>query len=172
MTGSDPGGLMRWLLQAVGYAAFGTLVVVFSASPAYQYASPGTATIKLSISHAAARVEPCVRLTPEQIAQLAPNMRRVEQCERRRMPLFLEIDIDGSAIARVEAPPSGLWGDGAASVYARIDLQPGEHELTARLRDSSRESGWDYVRTERVVLQPGRYFTISFDAATGGFLFR
>ena len=34
----------------------------------------GDATIKLSLSHAADRVEPCVRLTPEQIAELAPRI--------------------------------------------------------------------------------------------------
>jgi hypothetical protein len=74
-------------LQALTYLGFVAVVAYLSASPAYDYANADMAAIKLSLSHPADRVEPCVQLTPEQIAELAPNMRRVEQCERERLPL-------------------------------------------------------------------------------------
>ena len=164
--------LPRIALQVVAYAAFATVVGYFSASPAYDYADPGKATIKLSLSHAADRVTPCVRLTPEQMAELAPNMRRPESCERQRLPLTVELDIDGETVAVVEAPPSGLWSDGPASVYERFEVDPGSHTITARLRDSSRSEGWDYVHAEEATLIAGRYFTITFRAGTGGFSFR
>ena len=163
---------MRLLLQAAAYIAFAVLVGYLSASPAYDYAAADRATIKLSLSHAAKRVKPCVRLTPEQVAALAPNMRQVEQCERERLPLLLELEIDGDLVTRIEAPPSGLWSDGPASVYERIEVEAGAHMITVRLRDSARESGWDYVHTDSVILEPGRYFTITFRAAAGEFSFR
>ena len=143
-----------------------------SASPAYQYADPGNATIKLSLSHAADRVKPCVRLTPEQIAELAPNMRRPETCERQRLPLTVKLEIDGETVANIEAPPSGLWNDGPASVYERFEAEPGRHTITARLRDSNRTEGWDYVHTEDVTLVANRYFTVTFRGESGGFSFR
>ena len=164
--------VLRLAVQAVAYLAFVALVGYLSASPAYDYGSAESATIKLSLSHATERVKPCVQLTPEQIAELAPNMRRAEQCERERLPLIVELEIDGELIARVEAPPSGLWGDGPASIYERIEVEPGKHSVVARLRDSAREHGWDYKTEGNVELQPGRYFTVSFDAAAGGFEFR
>jgi hypothetical protein len=162
----------RIVLRIVAYAAFAAVTGYLSASPAYDYADAGNATVKLSLSHAADRVEPCVRLTPEQIAALAPNMRRPEKCGRRRLPLAVELEIDGTTVIRVVAPPSGLWSDGPASIYERFEIEPGPHRIVAKLRDSRRTDGWDYVRTEDVTLAAGRYFTITFRAESGGFSFR
>ena len=157
---------LRVILQAITYACFAVVVGYLSASPAYDYADPGNATIKLSLSHAADRVKPCVRLTPEQIAELAPNMRRPETCERQRLPLTVELEIDGETVVNIEAQPSGLWNDGPASIYERFEAEPGRHTITARLRDSSRTAGWDYVHTEDVTLVASRYFTVTFRAET------
>jgi hypothetical protein len=161
----------RVILQVMTYAGFVAFLGYLSASPAYQYAGDDMATIKLSLSHASNRVKPCVILTPEEIAELAPNMRNAERCERERLPLFVRLEMDGKLIAQIEAPPSGLWDDGPASVYQRIEVEPGEHYITASLRDSNREDGWDYTHTEQITLQPGRYFTITFRANSGGFTF-
>ena len=163
---------LRIFLQAITYAAFAIIVGYLSASPAYDYADSGKATIKLSLSHAANRVKPCVRLTPEEIARLAANMRRSESCERQRLPLTVELEIDGETAANVRALPSGLWNDGPASIYERLEVEPGAHTITARLRDSDRSEGWDYTHTEDAMLVSGRYFTITFRAETGGFSFR
>jgi hypothetical protein len=130
------------------------------------------ASVKLSLSHAAELVAPCVQLTPEQIAELAANMRRTEACERERLPLILELDVDGEVLISLTAQPSGLWNDGPASIYERFELEPGSHRISVRLRDSARSTGWDYELTEDVVLEPGRYFSVTFKQATGGFRFR
>ena len=159
-------------LQVILYAGFAAFLGWLSATPAYEYAPADRAVVKLSLSHAADRVEPCVRLTPQEIAKLAPNMRVAEQCERERLPLLVELDIDGALVARVEARPSGLWDDGPASIYERFAVAPGRHVLTARLRDSARTDGWDYTLSEAVTLEAGRYFTVTFRAETGGFEFR
>jgi hypothetical protein len=163
---------VRIALQVITYAGFAVGVGYLSASPAYDYADAGNATIKLSLSHAAERVKPCVRLTPAEIAELAPNMRRPETCERERLPLTVELEIDGEVVANIEASPSGLWDDGPASIYERFEVEPGEHTITARLRDSERAGGWDYTHTENVTLVASRYFTVTFRAETGGFRFR
>ena len=162
----------RYLLQVLLFAAFATFVGYFSIAPTYQYADADNAVLKLSLSHATARAKPCVRLTPQEIAALPPNMRQPEKCERLRLPLFVELDVDGEQLIRIEAPPSGLWKDGAATIYRRIDLEPGTHVITARLRDTDRADGWDHAHTETVQLEAGRYFTVTFRGETGGFEFR
>ena len=53
-----------------------------------------------------------------------------------------------------------------------LELPPGEYRITARLRDSARTDGWDYTLTEDVVLEAGRYMTVTFKAETGGFSIR
>ena len=164
--------VFRVTLQVIAYLGLVAVVGYLSASPAYDYANAGRAAIKLSLSHAAERVKPCVPLTPEQIAELAPNMRRIEQCERERLPLTVRLEIDGKLLKQIEAPPSGLWKDGPASVYERFEVEPGRHTITAKLRQSGRPDGWDYTHSEDITLVAGRYFTITFRAETGGFRFR
>lgn len=159
-------------VQLAAYVAFAVLVGYLSASPDYRYASASAATIKLSLSHAADRVEPCVQLTPQEVAELAPNMRQAQRCERERLPLAVELEVDGQVLISVVAAPTGLWNDGPSPVYERRELTPGRHRITARLRDTARNDGWDYSRSEDVVLEAGRYFTVTFKAETGGFNFR
>jgi len=163
---------MRYLLQVLTYAAFAIVVGYLSFWPRYQYASPDAATVKLSLSHATDRVVPCVTLSPEEVAKLAPNMRRTLSCERQRLPLILQLSVDGEVTFEHEALPSGLWEDGPASIYERFDLAPGVHAITVQLRDTARENGWDYTHSEDVTLVAGRYMTITFKAENGGFAFR
>ncbi|NIA27140.1 MAG: hypothetical protein GWP02_03715 [Desulfobulbaceae bacterium] len=162
----------RAALQVALYAGFAFVTGYLSFWPRYQYAAPDMATVKISLSHATNHVAPCVELTPQQIAELAPNMRRSQLCERKRLPLLLELDIDGELALRIEASPSGMWGDGNASVYERFDLAPGEHRIATRLRDTARSDGWDYSYEENVIFAAGRYRTITFKPEKGGFSIR
>ncbi len=163
---------LKSVLQAAAYLAFALFIAWFAKDPAFRYADPQVASVKLSLSHAAKLVKPCVPLTQEQIAELAANMRRTEACERERLPLVLEMDVDGETVIELVAQPSGLWNDGPASVYERFDLAAGLHRISVRLRDTARTAGWDYEKTTDVVLEPGRYFSITFKQATGEFNFR
>ena len=163
---------MRYLLQILAYAGFAFIVGYLSFWPRYDYGDVDMATVKVSLSHAAERVKPCVQLTPQQIAELPPNMRRTQMCERERLPLLLQLEVDGEITLDLEARPAGLWADGPASIYERFDLPPGAHQITARLRDTARTDGWDYTLTEDVVLEAGRYLTITFKPETGGFAIR
>lgn len=163
---------LRYLFQAGAYTAFAFVVGYLSFWPRYEYASPEVATVKLSLSHATERVAPCVQLTPQQIAALAPNMRRSQSCERQRLPLQLQLDVDGELAFELQAAPTGLWEDGNATVYERFELAPGKHTISVRLRDSAQADTWDYTHTEDVVLEAGRYLTITFKAENGGFRIR
>jgi hypothetical protein len=163
---------MNKFAQVLLYAAFAVGVGYFSIAPAYRYADPGTATIKLSLSHAANRVEECVQLTPDEINARAMKGESPNECSRERLPLAVELDIDGASVLSLTAAPTGLWNDGPAAVYERFSIAAGEHAITVRLRDSARTSGWDYEYSENVTLVPDRYFTITFRAETGGFVFQ
>jgi hypothetical protein len=159
-------------LRIVLFALFAVFIGYFSASPGYEYASADRATVKLSLSHATNRIQPCVTLTPREISELAPNMRQAQRCERARLPLAVELEVDGNTVIRLLASPSGLWSDGPASIYETFELAPRQHRITARLRDTARADGWDYSHTEDVNLEEGRYFTVTFRANNGGFNFR
>lgn len=163
---------MNRLVQVVLYGIFAACIGYFSVMPEYHYADPDRAVIKLSLSHAGQRVADCVKLSPDEINARARRGEPLNECPRERLPVTVELDIDGETILQVSAKPSGLWNDGPASVYERIDVAAGTHVITARLRDSARETGWDYERTESVELQAGRYVTLRFREEAGGFAFR
>ena len=163
---------MNKVVQALVYVVFAAFIGYLSVAPAYQYADPELAVIKLSLSHAADRVEECIKLTPQEINERAMKGEPINECERARLPLAVELDVDGTTVLSLTAVPSGLWRDGPASVYERLAVDAGTHTISARLRDSAREAGWDYEYSEEVDLASGRYFTITFRAENGGFEFR
>ena len=81
--------------------------------------------IKLSLNHAADRVEECIKLTPQQINERAMKGEPINECERARRPLAVELEVDGDDGPVPGRLPSGLWGDGPASVYERLAIEPG-----------------------------------------------
>ncbi len=157
--------------QAIAYALFAGVIGYFSTSPAYTHLDPGLALIKLSFSHAGQHKGECRQRTPEEIANLPPNMRRPMDCPRERLPLLVEIVLDGELLYRGELPPSGLAGDGAATAYRKFSIAAGKHHLMARLRDSDRSTGYDYEQAADITLHPRQNFVIDFRPALGGFLF-
>jgi hypothetical protein len=157
--------------QVAFYAAFMAVLGYFATLPAYTYVDPGAAVITLSFGHAGERKSECRRLTPEEIAALAPNMRRPMDCPRGRVSLLVELRLDDAILYRAWLPPSGLAGDGASSVYERFVVAPGRYRVTARLRDSRREEGFDYEMEEDVELVSGQHLVVDFRAGTGGFRF-
>lgn len=166
-----PGEAVRIAGQILAYAAFAAVLGYLSNSPAYTHLEPGRALIRLSFSHAGAPVRECRRLTPEEIAELPPNMRRPTDCPRERVPLRVELELDGEVLFDGLQPPSGLAGDGASTVYRRFPVAAGRHRLSVRMRDSRRTEGWDWQRSAEIDLRPQENFAIDFRPAAGGFVF-
>jgi len=157
--------------QAAAYALFAGVVGYFATAPAYIHLDPGKAMIKLSFSHAGQHKGECRRLSQEELNALPPNMRRPLDCPRERLPLQVELILDGEVLYRAELPPSGLAGDGVSTAYRKFAVDPGPHHLVARLRDSARPEGFDHQKETRVMLDPQQNFVIDFRPALGGFLF-
>lgn len=163
--------ISRLSAQLIFYAAFVGVIAYFSKSPDYAVIDPEMGMIRLSFSHAGERKEACRRLTPEEIAALPPNMRKPMDCPRERLSLLVELQVDGELIYQRDLPPSGIAGDGASTAYERFVVAPGYHRITAKLRDSAREKGFDYVEEKEVLIAPRQSLLIDFRADAGGFRF-
>jgi len=180
--------LMRYAGQTCAYAAFVALLGFFATAPAYNPIDPDAAVLKLSFVHVGQRKVECRKMSPEEIAQLAPNMRLTLDCPRERLPVTIELELDGKLLLRRELAASGLSHDRASSIYHKFVVPPGRHLVTARLRDdvqgrtnaagagsagaASRWIGeWNYVRSTEVELRPRQNFVVDFRAEAGGFSF-
>src|SRR5581483_12463016 len=92
-------------------------------------------------------------------------------CPRARLPLYVELELDGAMLFKTRVAPAGLAHDRAASVYRKFAIAPGRHRLVARLRDSARTEGYDYERAADVKIRPRQNFVIDFRADAGGCVF-
>ena len=162
---------LRYLGQAAVYLLLALGIGYFSDRPAHTHFPPDMALIKLSFAHGAQK-EDCRRRTDEELANLPPNMRRPMVCARERLPVAVELLVDGKPLYQAVLPPSGIAGDGPSRTYQRFAVPPGRHELTARMRDTDRAEGFDYERTVVVELAPAQSLAIDFRSEMGGFIFR
>lgn len=165
------GTALRSAAQAAVYAAVALLLGFFAQSPRYQAFPADMAQIKLSLAHGAQPKGECRRLSRAELDKLPPNMRKPVSCPRQRLPLLVELLVDGRTVYSASVEPTGLSGDGPSRVYERFAVTPGRHQITARLRESARTEGFDYERTAEILLRPGQNLAIDFRAETGGFLF-
>lgn len=163
---------LRYIGQALIYGLVAVALGVFSIWPSYTNFPADQALIKVSFIHGAKPKGECHRLSAEEIAELAPNMRRAVDCPRERLPVVFEFVIDGAIVHSVSLPPSGVAGDGPSRFYQRFPVAPGRRELVIRLRDTARETGFDYQSAAIVDLVAGQNLAIDFRAETGEFVLK
>ncbi len=159
----------RLILGTIATTAIIAGVAALSAWPSHRALPEGTGVLKLSFSHGGERS--CRELTEAELAKLPPNMRRTEICDRKRPPLYVELDLDGVTVYRASLPPSGIAGDGPSRVYQRFVLPAGEYEVAIRLRDTTRAEGFDHTAERRISLASEQSFAIDFRPGAGGFIF-
>lgn len=162
----------RIILQGLAYAAFFTGIGYGSFYPAYTHVPPDVALIRINFSHSGKHLVECKRMSWEEISKLPPHERRPHDCPRERVPVYVEVDLDGGSLYRASLAPLGYHRDGTSTTYQRFSVPPGRHRIMARLRDSTRASGFDYEHAQEVTLSAGQNFVIDFQADTGGFRFR
>jgi len=147
-------------------------VAALADRPIYRQVPEGSAVVVLTLVHGADRKADCRRLTPEEIAKLPPNMRKVQDCPRGRRPIHVQLELSGRKVFDAALPPTGIAGDGPSRVYQRFVVPAGRYEVAARMRDTPRSEGFDHQRAETVVLSAGQMFVVDFRAESGEFIFR
>jgi hypothetical protein len=164
--------IVKPALQVLAYLGFFAGLGYFSFYPGYTHVSSEVALLRISFGHSGKHLVECKRLTWEEINKLPPHERRPFDCPRERVPVYVEVDLDGKSLYRESLTPLGFHRDGASTTYQRFEVAPGKHRVAARLRDSARADGFDYELARDVTLVAGQNFVIDFQADTGGFKFR
>lgn len=157
-----------WLGQFLLYSGFALFIGVFSGWPSYRAIAPDQAVLKVSFIHHGQRLADCRAYTAEELARLAPNMRTPMKCERERSPVTIEVDLDGRAVYRHVATPAGLSRDGPSTVYHRLEVPAGAHQITVRMKDSATAAGFTHQRAATITLKPAQVLVIDFDPEKKG----
>ena len=163
----NPPKPVRYLLQTFNYAVFMALVWYFSAAPAVRLIGEDEAVLTIAFAHAGQLREPCRRLTQEELNQLAPNMRKLDDCPRERSPVTIEALLDGELVYRGVLEPPGLFDDGGVDVYYSAKIPAGQHLLTLRMNDSVRVEGFNHELERPVAVDPAQVLLVGFDNKRG-----
>ena len=163
---------LRMAGQFIVIAALFAGVAALADWPAYSQIPKNTGVVMLTFVHSADRKGECRRLSPEEIAKLPPNMRRVQDCPRGRRPIYVELDVDGRSAYKASLPPTGIAGDGPSRVYQRFVLPAGKHDLAVRMRDTARAEGFDHERRDSVELSADQMLVIDYRPESGSFVIR
>jgi hypothetical protein len=94
--------------QALAYGLFMAGIGYFSVMPSYEHLPVGQAVIKLAFSHAGEHREECTQQSAAELAKLPTNRRRLSECKRERVPVQLELTMDGRLVFSGLQPPTGL----------------------------------------------------------------
>lgn len=163
---------MKLVAEIGMYAAFALFVGLLSVWPPYTSLDEDRAIISLVFSHAGERVSECRQLSQEELDALPPNMRKINDCPRERFPVRVELRSGTDILYQETLLPSGIWADGKASIYQRIEVPSGVHELFVGVNDSGGEGEFDYVKSETIELSPRRNLLVQFDEQTMEILIR
>ncbi len=163
---------MKVLAEVLMYAVFIVVIGVLSVWPPYELIEDDRAIISLVFSHAGDRIAECRILSQEELNKLPPNMRKPSDCPRERHPVRVELRSGRQMLYEDTLLPSGIWSDGKASVYKRVEVQAGRHEVFVGMNDSGGSDDFDSTDAAVVNLGPGRNLVIQFDEETEQFLIR
>ena len=163
---------MKVLAEVLMYAVFMLVVGVLSVWPPYKLVEDDRAIISLVFSHAGDRIAECRVLSQDELNKLPPNMRKPSDCPRERHPVRVELRSGPNTLYQDTLLPSGIWSDGKASIYQRIEVPAGKHEIFVGMNDSGGSDDFDSTNSVTVDVTPGRNLVIQFDEQTEQFLIR
>lgn len=141
-------------------------VAALSNWPHYRSIPEDSGLLILAFTHGADRKMFCRKLSQEEIRKLPPNMRRTEECPRRRPPIDVELEVGNRTVFSASLAPTGIAGDFPSRVYERFVLPAGEYDIAVRMRDTPGK-GFDHEKTGRIKLAAGQLFVIDFDPGKG-----
>ncbi len=157
---------------AAALALFAFIVGWLSVWPRFSLIGADEAMISVSLSHAGQRISECRKLSQEELNKLPPNMRKLDECPRERLPVKVTFTSNGNMLYQATLSPSGLWTDGESSAYQRLPVKAGMQQLFIGMVDSDRSEGFDYFLEENINLVPGQHLVVTFDGTVQEFVFK
>ena len=88
------------------------------------------------------------------------QVRRPDRGELDGSPLLVELQLDGRDVVDEHIEPRGFHKDGLASMYRRLTVPAGPHELRVRLRDHPDQATASWQAVRHVDLAPAQVLVI------------
>jgi hypothetical protein len=158
---------IRYVLQAINYSVFMAIIWYFATAPSVRLIGANEAKITIAFAHAGQLREACRRLSQEELNELPPNMRKIEDCPRERSPVTIEVLLDGEPLYNALLQPPGLFGDGGVDVFYSAKIPAGDHHLSLKMNDSVRIEGFNHSFEQQVSVDPAQILLVGFEPRHG-----
>ena len=100
--------------------------------------------------------------------QAITNPDRTIASIKRHMGTDYKVDIDGKTVLAHTSPPSGLSRDGASTLYQRLNVSAGQHQIAVRFKDNQQSEQFTSQIDETVTLKPAQVLVIDYSTDKGG----
>ena len=133
------------------------------------YAPPKRITPELVVSfkHAGERAGDCRALSPAELKKLPVHMRPAQVCPESRVPVRMQVRVDGRMLLNHAYPPRGLFADSASLATEQFSVPPGIHRVDVQIGDSADTSEWSYQHECEMRFAGGVRRVILFDRTRG-----
>ena len=158
---------IRYVLQAINYSVFMAIIWYFATAPSVRLIGDNEAKITIAFAHAGQLREACRRLSQEELNELPPNMRKIDDCPRERSPVTIEARLDGEPLYSSVLQPPGLFGDGGVDVFYSGKIPAGDHHLSLKMNDSVRIEGFNHSFEQQVSVDPAQILLVGFEPRNG-----
>lgn len=158
------------IIPAIILMVLPLIPVYYLADSPYQFHPKNSAAFIFSIKHMGKRVVPCEKKSREELAKLPYRERRPMDCPPDRLPIYVQVFVDGEKKVERVVAPGGLRDDGPSIVYVRYLLKPGPHQIKVRMSDTGKADAIDYVFDGTIELKAGQVSVMDFDDRQGSFV--
>lgn len=153
-------------IAACFLALLAGFVLAWVSSLPYRTSFDAQPELVVSINHKGALAE-ARQLTPEELAKRLPHMRNQATVSRSRLPVRLQIIVDGQVVHDAAHQPKGLKSDGPSIAIAHLAVSPGTHSVQVRIADGPDTNLWSREWSQLVEFEPRRRRVVLFDTRNG-----
>ena len=134
------------------------LILFLSTKPTYPFYSKDQSLLKFTFKRSGKQVG-CRELAEEEVETKLKHMRKTRssfarlrmECDRRRLPMYVEVYLDNKNIFSKTYYPTGIRKDGSTFAYEEIPIVPGVHDIKVKMRDLSVEEAYERKEVEEHV---------------------
>ena len=167
MTTTSNNKIVRYLLQGVNYTVFMTIIWYFATSPSVRVIADNEAMFTIAFGHAGETREPCRKMSAEELAKLAANMRAAEDCPRERSPVAIEVRMDNKLVYEETLAPPGLFNDGGVNIFYSHKIPAGSHHFEIKMDDSVRSAGFNHTFAQNIEIEANKILLFGFEPDQG-----
>lgn len=135
-------------IQLLAWSLLGLLIVAFADGPPFNPLPADYGRLTLAVAHLSERGHPCRQLSERERMELPPTRRVTEVCERARVPVKIELVVNGRTLLAGAFEPSGLHDDGRVYLVESWLLPAGRYRaeltLTGRTQETSRHEVFEF----------------------------